>query len=268
MKGDRPAAERVVTSPGGRYRANVENDGSGFPMLVSVETGKEVHLGGALRRLRAVAFSRDDQILAGAGSDGHVTLWESSTGQVLAEFAAHEGSVNCIAFAPDGKTFVTGGSDASLVVWALAACGTPVPERWRQPKPDDLESIWKALQGNNGNEAFTAMRALVAAPQQAVPFLKDKLPPALDQARLQRLIAQLDDDEFDEREKASRELERMGRDAEQALRDGRKRNPSVEVRRRIDELLDQLKDNAPRSAAGRARCSCWTTSARPRRARC
>ena len=250
--GDRPVREKLLTSPGGKYRVTVDPESSVFAMLVSVETGREIPLEGTLRSLRAAAFSRDDKLLAGAGSDGNVTLWESETGQVLAEFRAHEERVNCIAFAPDGRTFATGGGDGSVLLWSPARCGSDLPERWRDPLADDLESMWKAMTAENGADAFSAMRALVASPRKAVPFVRDKLPPPLDVRRIKQLITQLDDDEFEKREKASQELERLGRDAEQPLRDALAGKVSVEVRRRVEELLENLKgDDSPR-------VRCWS----------
>ena len=249
---EKPARAKLVTSPNGKYRVTVDTELSLFPMLVSVETGKEIELAGSLRSIRAAAFSRDDKILAAAGSDGNVTLWETFSGEVLVEFKAHEGRVNAIAFAPDGETFATGGGDASVVVWSLIGCGPPIAERWRNPAPDDLESMWKILYGDRGAEAFAVMRALMATPTKAVPFIRSKLPPPLDLRRMKQYIVQLDADDFEMREKASQELERLGRDAEQALRDALTRKPSAEVRRRIDELLNDLKgDDTPR-------VRCWS----------
>jgi WD40 repeat protein len=245
--GHKPPREKLVTSPCGKYRVLVDPEASVFPVLVSTETGKEIALAGALRSVRGAAFSLDDKILAVAGSDGNVTLWETYTGEVLAEFKVHDARASCIAFAPDGRTFATGGGDASVVIWSLTACGPPLTERWRDPDPDDLEAIWKAFLGETGEDAFAAMRALMAAPKKAVPFLRSKLPPPLDLLRIKLFVAQLDSDDFETREKASQELERLGRDAEQALRDAQAGKASAEMRRRIKELLANLKgDDAPR----------------------
>ena len=89
-KGDRPVHEKLITSPCGKYRVLVDPETSPFPVLVSTETGKELPLGGTLRSVRGAAFSRDGKILVAAGSDGNVTLWETFTGQILAEFKAHD----------------------------------------------------------------------------------------------------------------------------------------------------------------------------------
>jgi WD40 repeat protein len=247
---DKPPREKLVTSPGGKYRVTVDHEQALFPILVSTETGKEVPLDGTLRSIRAAAFSPDDKLLAAAGSDGNVTLWETLTGQVLVEFKAHEERVNCVAFAPDGRSLATGGD--TVLVWSLTACGPVLSERWRDPADDDLESMWKALSGEAGEDGFAAMRGLVASPKKAVPFLRSKLPTALDLGRIKMFLKQLDDDEFEKREKASQELERMGRDAEQALRTALAGKPSAEVKRRIEELLSNLTgDDSPRER-------CWS----------
>jgi WD40 repeat protein len=245
--GERPQRPKIVTSPGGKYRITVDPDKSVFPSLAVVATGKEVELAGALRSVRAAAFSRDDKILVAAGSDGNITLWETDSGQVLADFKARQFGVNCVAFAPDGRTFATGGEDTTVLIWSLTACGAALTERWRKPDADDLENMWKALFAENGEDAFAAMRGLTAAPKKAVPLLRSKLPPPVNLARIKGFVAQLDADDFETREKASQELERLGRDAEQALRDARAGKPSAEMRRRIDDLLSNLQgDDAPR----------------------
>ena len=251
-KEDKPAQEKVVIAPGGRYRAMVETPEFAFPALVSVDTGKTVPLGGKLRHVNCLAFSPDALLLGGAGSDGQITLWECATGQIFAEFKAHEGNATSVAFALRGRTFATGGGDASVVVWDVILCAAPFSDSWAKPGDDELEAMWQTMQREPGKEAFTAMRALWASPEKAVPFLKSKLPPRIDIARIKGFIAQLDDDGFDLRERATQELSRLGRDAEQALRDALRGKPSAEMRRRIAALLDEMRDDDS------ARVRCWT----------
>jgi hypothetical protein len=61
-----------------------------------------------------------------------------------------------------------------------------------------------------------------------------------DPRRLEKLIAELDSDNFVEREKASRELAEAGAAAEEALRRALDKDPTTEVRLRVQELLDQI----------------------------
>jgi hypothetical protein len=77
-----------------------------------------------------------------------------------------------------------------------------------------------------------------------VAFLNKRLASIVDQkARVARLIADLDADEFTVREKASTELARIGTAAEGALRKAAANPSSAEVRRRANALLTKLKDD-------------------------
>jgi hypothetical protein len=80
---------------------------------------------------------------------------------------------------------------------------------------------------------------MVAAGPPAVAFVRAKLAPA-DGARIARLLADLDDKEFRTREQASMELERLVVGAEAPLRQALARQPSAEVRRRIEALLEKM----------------------------
>lgn len=77
-----------------------------------------------------------------------------------------------------------------------------------------------------------------AAPNITIPFLRKHLQPALvvGADRLARLIADLDSDEFAVREKATAELEKLGERALPAYRKALADKPSLESRRRLEEL--------------------------------
>jgi hypothetical protein len=88
--------------------------------------------------------------------------------------------------------------------------------------------------------AYRAILQLAAAPEQSVPFLREHLRPArpIDEATA-RLIAKLDSGSFRERERATRELERRGAAVERALHQALGGRPSLEVRKRLEELLQK-----------------------------
>ncbi len=106
---------------------------------------------------------------------------------------------------------------------------------------DEIEALGQDLAAT-GSRAHRAVWRLSAAPAHAVPYLRGVLKPVpeADGRRVGRLIADLDDDRFTVRTKAARELEQLGESAAEALRKELQTNPSLELRRRIEALLDRL----------------------------
>jgi WD40 repeat protein len=87
----------------------------GSSALVRVLTG---HAG----PIMTMAFSADAQLLATAGLDRVVRLWDIPSGREQAQFIGHTNSVLAIAFGPDNQ-LITVGHDNSARSWDLAAGG-------------------------------------------------------------------------------------------------------------------------------------------------
>src|SRR5262249_43513329 len=91
---------------------------------------------------------------------------------------------------------------------------------------------------------YQAVAKLTAAPRDTLAFLKEHLHPAVkaqEDKRTTQLVADLDSDDFTVREKAVEELEKLGEAGELALRKALNERPSIEVRRRIEQLLEKLR---------------------------
>lgn len=67
--------------------------------------------------MQALAFSPDDQILASAGDDGVVRLWDPQTGTPTASLEAHTDWVRALAFRPDGQILASAGGDRVVRLW-------------------------------------------------------------------------------------------------------------------------------------------------------
>jgi hypothetical protein len=125
------------------------------------------------------------------------------------------------------------------------------------PEPDplnlcagELETMWERFNGDDPVTAYHALLALSAAPGQAVPLVRERVQPAATDPtktrRLARLIADLDSNQFDMRERAAKELANEGRSARPALLRALEGRPPLEVWRRVQDLLDQM-TNLPAS---------------------
>ena len=67
----------------------------------------------------SVSFSPNRQILATAGIDDRVRIWNLS-GQKIAEWKAWQQSVNMVNFSPNGKILATAGRDSTVKLWNLS----------------------------------------------------------------------------------------------------------------------------------------------------
>jgi hypothetical protein len=118
-----------------------------------------------------------------------------------------------------------------------------------------VESLWQDLGGENASEAHRAVWKLASTPDVSLPFLARRVAPAAerDPARLPRLIAELDHDDFAVRDAAARELLEFRELARPALQNVLKGKPSAEVRKKVEELLANTKEAATPEARRRLR---------------
>jgi hypothetical protein len=183
--------------------------------------------------------------LASAGGDGTVRLWDLPSGKEVGRLEGHKGHVWAVAFSPDGRTLVSGGLDKTALLWDVSRI------TGRRGKPAerssaDFEADWKDLAGDEA-VGYAALGRLLSSPGRAVAFLEKQLqnmkPP--DAKRIERLIADLDDERFQVREQATKELEVLAERAAPALRKALAGKPSLEARRRLEALLDRLDGDIP-----------------------
>jgi WD40 repeat protein len=229
-------------SPDGKVVA-IGHDGAS---LYAVATGKETRrTAGDKSWISALAFSPDGRTLASADGDGCVRVWESSTAKERRKFVGHrEGhdGVRCLAFTPDGKLLASGGEDTTILLWDVTRPSGKATTPAAGLSEKELASLWATVADDDAGRAYEAMCRLIAAPAQAVPFIKDRLPavPHADPKKIAQLVKDLDAEDFDVREQASKELAKIAEVAEGALSAALKSSPSAEARRRAEDLLAKI----------------------------
>ncbi len=184
-----------------------------------------------------LAVAPDGRTVATVRRDGTMQLWDLATGSELLRRPGHDALVECLAFSPDGKRLVTGHMDSAILVWDVAAAyehrPRPLPAEAR-----DLETWWQDLAGDTP-QAHRAIWGLAGVPSRAVPFLRERLRPAvaLPADEVQRLVQDLDSQDFRRRDEASRRLTVFGEEAEPILRQALADKPSAEARERLERIL-------------------------------
>ncbi len=110
-------------------------------------------LTGHTRVVRATSFRPDGGILATAGDDGTVKLWNLEApdrGTLLRTLRGHVGSVQDVAFSPDGATLVTAGEDGTVRIW------DPSSEAPGRVVSKQLEAVNDVTYSQDGRRVATA----------------------------------------------------------------------------------------------------------------
>jgi WD40 repeat protein len=217
--------------------------GTAGVILLEVASGRERIRLKDTDWIHALAFSPDGKLLA-VGVQNVVRLFHLVSGREVGRVDAYRGRVDSLAFSPDGKWLAVGGyANTALVCDVAALPAGQVPAAARLTAKE-LEALCDDLKSADGAKAYQAVTRLAASGKESTLFLKERLKgePAPDRQRIARLIADLDDDSFDVREKAGAALERLGTEAEAALTRALEETGSAEVRRRVERLLAKLKN--------------------------
>jgi WD40 repeat protein len=245
----------AAVSPDGRMVATGGRDG--VVRLWEIASGKERRaMYGDTASVRAAAFSADGAVLATGSNNGFIRLWDVASGQRLHSFGGHRGAVIAVAFAggafaprmrsdsrsesatPD-SALITASVDGAALVWDLPALLEAGRSKGMQLSAGQVQALWRDLASEDASRAYEAVETLARAPVQTVPFLREQVMP-ISEEELARRIKELDSDDHKTRIRATNELAKMGKFAEPALRKLLAEKPTLEARRRAEELLALL----------------------------
>ena len=187
----------------------------------------------------SVAYSTDGRLLLAAGPDGVVRVAERYGRTLVKKLVGHRGGVTTLT--TGGGRLLTAGTDGSAVVWDISRIE---PERppVRKLTPEQVATVWGGLAHEKAADGYQAMRLAIEGGPQVIDLLRERLEKvaAVDDKRLAKLIADLDADEFETRENATKELETIGVVVVPELRKVLKGSPSAEACQRVEGLLGKL----------------------------
>ena len=92
-------------------------------------------------------FSPDGTLLATAGYDQVIHLWNLASGELLRSFPSHNGAVYDLAFSPDGTVLASASGDSTCKIWQVATgerldtLNQPEGEQFRVAFTPDSKSI-------------------------------------------------------------------------------------------------------------------------------
>jgi hypothetical protein len=133
--------------------------------------------------------------------------------------------------------------DGTILLWDTShATSNP-----RRLAIQEIESLWADLSEMDAAKAWRAVWRLADAPNDTLAFLRGRVKPSptASVVAMRKLLADLDSESFAVREAAMKRLKELGLQAEPAMRAILNDKPSLELRRRIDELLASLQVAPP-----------------------
>ncbi|KAJ5343653.1 uncharacterized protein N7506_003477 [Penicillium brevicompactum] len=74
-------------------------------------------LRGHLRGVSQVQFSPDCTMIASAGADAALKIWDTASGRLIHTFEGHLAGISTLAWAPNGKWVATGSDDKTIRFW-------------------------------------------------------------------------------------------------------------------------------------------------------
>jgi RNA polymerase sigma factor (sigma-70 family) len=243
----------VAASPDQRLIALLETKEMGRPGLTDKESTVGIWEAATGHEIARIATGPAAHLALVAGGRCLVTsdkdflhVWDLATGTERRRWAlpsrlnSWEASVvNQLLAVPDGRRVVTVLYNGTALVWDLS----PVldsPEALATPDDKLLAAWWADLAADDAQRAYAAVWRLAETRDRAIPFLREHLRPAPepDMKKIRQHITDLDSNAFAIREKAHKELERLGIAAEPALRQALQQEHSPEMLRRVEKLLE------------------------------
>jgi hypothetical protein len=187
----------------------------------------------------AVGKTADDRMIVTIGEDNTLRLWELASGTERGKIEGHRSEIWGVDFSRNGRYLAATSFDAPIYIWdSYAVHKSAYPADLAKA---DQDQLWRLLAAMDAAKAFRAICELIARPAEAVPIIEKgwRSIPRVTAQQIKKWIEDLDSPQFSVRDKAGAELQIHGFMHEALLRQARDKASSLELRRRLDQILDR-----------------------------
>lgn len=181
-------------------------------------------------------------------------VWDLATGkELLRRLLPEDSSVlggnsygQQLCLSANGRRAITRQGDGTLLVWDLLPAAGPARFLTKPLEPKEWAGLWADLAEESAVKAYHALWKMTEEPEPALAWLRKNLKPTLnaEPGRVAQLLKDLDHDQFAVRESAVQELKKLGSSVEAAVRKTLAAQPSVEGRRRLEQLLTDIEEKS------------------------
>jgi WD40 repeat protein len=195
------------------------------------------------RLTAAIALSPDARTVYVGGFDGSILAYEVASGGLRYRLTGHRDRVTGLAVQARSRRLVSASTDTTALMWAVSLPAAAAP--------NDFDAVWNDLADADAAKAYRALAAFAAAPERAARFIVERLPPAgagPTDAALDRLVADLDSADFNRRESAETELDKLVDLAAEAIRQRLSGAKTAEARRRLTRVVEKIDAATPAPA--------------------
>ena len=185
------------------------------------------------------------RFFASVSYDGVLHGWDFCRSAAIASLQTGPSPLWTISYSRHEQLFATGSDRGELILWTLSAV-LPKQIRPKARSTEQVEELWHNLQSTDVQKAYDNIIALLTV-NHCAKFLSERLShSSIDGIHLKRMLTCLSSTRFQERKRAVKQLEAVRFEIVGSLEKEAKTNPSIDVRKHLQSILDKQEELTPR----------------------